>query len=75
MKGLEFGWQNYVIVEPAKGQIEGERLRLNAQLREDVSFGRGYTREEAILSLCDSLRRTADQIQAALAAEQRSSGR
>lgn len=65
---LEFGWHSYVIVDDTHGAADS---KYRAKTVDAVGFGGADTPQEAILSLCESLRQTADTIEAALVKKER----
>ena len=60
---LKFHHDNHVIVEDTNGTSDA---LFRAKTVDPVGYGGGHTVYEAVLSLCESLRETADEIESEL---------
>ncbi len=65
---LKFDWDNRVIVDETHGTCDD---KYHARVLDPVGLGGGDTPQEAILSLCESLREAADDIEKKLVQEER----
>lgn len=60
MRNLTFQRDNHVVVEDSQGIMD---YKYKSKIVDPVAFGVGDTFEEAVLSICSSLRRAADEIE------------
>jgi hypothetical protein len=60
---IKFGYDSAVVVDFTRGTMD---CKLKCSTVDPVGFGVGDTVRETVLSLCNSLRRTADEIEEAL---------